>query len=103
MQSFSLRHPSLIHHTPISQSFMSSTFNTLQAIIVDQYGIDSKLIQPNASLTDLGMDSLTLMEFIFSAEDAFHLRIPEERLGESLSELTLQNVCDAIDQIKQGG
>lgn len=89
-------------HSSINQSTMNATFNTLKTIISEQYGIDSTLIQPNANLTDLGMDSLTLMEFIFSAEDAFHLRIPEDRLGENLSGLTLQNVCDAIDQIKQG-
>lgn len=81
---------------------MASTFNTLQTIIADQYGIDQDLIQPNVILTSLGMDSLTLMEFIFSAEDAFNLRIPENRLGENLNEMTLQDICDAIDQIKQG-
>ena len=81
---------------------MTSTFNKLQTIIIDQYGIDQNLIHPNVNLTDLGMDSLTLMEFIFSAEDAFNLRIPENRLGESLTEVTLQNICDAIDQIKKG-
>lgn len=81
---------------------MTSTFNKLQTIIIDQYGIDQNLIHPNVNLNDLGMDSLTLMEFIFSAEDAFNLRIPENRLGESLTEVTLQNICDAIDQIKKG-
>ena len=80
---------------------MTSTFNTLQTIIADDYGIDKKLIQPNVHLADLGMDSLTLMEFIFSAEDAFNLRIPENRLGENLNDVTLQNISDAIDQIKQ--
>ena len=33
---------------------------------------------------------------------AFNLRIPENRLGENLNDVTLQNICDAIDQIKQG-
>jgi acyl carrier protein len=80
---------------------MTSTFNTLKNILVDQYSIDSEMIQPDISLVSLGMDSLTLMEFIFAAEDAFNLRIPEDRLSESLSAMTLQNICDAIDQINQ--
>jgi len=80
---------------------MTSTFNTLKDILVDQYSIDSEMIQPDISLVSLGMDSLTLMEFIFAAEDAFNLRIPEDRLSESLSAMTLQNICDAIDQINQ--
>jgi acyl carrier protein len=80
---------------------MTSTFNTLKNILVDQYSIDPEMIQPDISLVSLGMDSLTLMEFIFAAEDAFNLRIPEDRLSESLSAMTLQNICDAIDQINQ--
>lgn len=81
---------------------MSATFEKLRSIMVDEYQIPHDSVQPEVSLTSLGFDSLTLMEFVFSTEDAFALRIPEERLGESLSTITIQNICDAIDQLKHG-
>lgn len=81
---------------------MSPILEKLSSILKDKYQIDEALIQPTSTLTSLGFDSLTLMEFVFSAEDAFELRIPENRLGDSLSEITLQDICEAIDQIKKG-
>ena len=76
---------------------MSNTFETLKKILVDQYQVDVQLITPESTFSNLNLDSLTLMEFIFSAEDAFNLRIPEGRLGEDLSQITLQKICVEID------
>jgi acyl carrier protein len=81
---------------------MTTTLEKLSTILIDQYQIEAQLIEPTSTLVSLGLDSLTMMEFVFSAEDAFELRIPEDRLGDSLSEITLQGICDAIDQLKKG-
>lgn len=79
---------------------MSQTFETLKSILIDQYQVADPVVRPEASLADLGLDSLTMMEFVFAAEDAFGLRIPEERLGEDVSAITLQTICDTIDALK---
>lgn len=75
---------------------MSHIFDTLKSLLIHQFQVDEALIQPEATLAGLGLDSLTMMEFIFAAEDAFKLRIPEDRLGEAVSAITLQTVCDTI-------
>lgn len=80
---------------------MNNTFQILSDLLTEEYKVPATSVHPDATLTSLGFDSLTLMEFVFSAEDAFGLRIPEERLGESLSTITIQNICDAIDQLKK--
>jgi acyl carrier protein len=37
------------------------------------------------------------MEFVFAVEDAFHLRIPEDRLDPREAGITLQRLCEVID------
>jgi acyl carrier protein len=75
-------------------------FDSLRDVLTKKFDVEPALIKPEASLVGLGLDSLTLMEFIFEAEDTFHLRIPEERLSEDLSRVTLSDVCQAIETIQ---
>lgn len=42
------------------------------------------------------------MEFVFAVEDAFHLRIPEERLDPREAGITLQRLCEVIDAESAG-
>ncbi|MFM9992347.1 MAG: acyl carrier protein [Burkholderiaceae bacterium] len=77
------------------------TFEILRNLLITQFKLDQEIVKPESTLMDLGLDSLTLMEFIFAAEDAFSLRIPEEKLNDNLSGLTLGDVCKEIDSIKK--
>jgi len=78
---------------------MVEIFETLKNILVNQFQVDADLVQLESTLPELGLDSLSLMEFIFAAEDAFNLRIPEARLGDKMSEITLHKVCTEIDAL----
>lgn len=75
-------------------------YSTLSQLLVEQFGVDPALIQRDMAVADLGLDSLTLMEFIFAAEDAFSLRIPEEKLDPNQAGLTLDVICKAIESMK---
>ena len=77
---------------------MSSTFEQLQTLLVQRFDADAARITPDVAVTDMGLDSLTLMEFIFAAEDHFALRLPEEKLDPRQAGLTLAEVATAIDQ-----
>lgn len=79
-----------------SSDLSSPTFNTIAAILRDDFRVDSAAISPATALTDLGLDSLALMEFVFAVEDAFHLRIPEDRLDPREAGITLQRLCEVI-------
>ncbi len=75
------------------------TFNTLSGILQKEFHVTPDVIVPNAALADLGLDSLALMEFVFAVEDAFHLRIPEDRLDPREAGITLQRLCEVIDTL----
>ncbi|WPG37781.1 phosphopantetheine-binding protein [Variovorax sp. EBFNA2] len=75
----------------------SPTFNSIATILETDFRVDRANISPATALSDLGLDSLALMEFVFAVEDAFHLRIPEDRLDPREAGITLQRLCEVID------
>ena len=77
----------------------SSTFDDVATVLATKFHVEPGLIEPKAALKSLGLDSLSLMEFVFAIEDHFMLRIPEDRLDPRQTELTLADVCRAIDEV----
>ncbi|RYF35215.1 MAG: acyl carrier protein [Comamonadaceae bacterium] len=80
----------------------SPTFNTIAGILERDFRVAPEGIVPGAALAELGLDSLALMEFVFAAEDAFHLRIPEDKLDPREAGITLQRLCEVIDAVPAG-
>ena len=76
----------------------SSTFATLSAVLVEQFHVDDGTVRPEATLDQLGLDSLALMEFVFAVEDRFDVRIPEERLDPRQAGVTLEQLAVLIDE-----
>ena len=79
---------------------MSPTFDQLKDLLIERFDTPADRVTPNSIVTDLGLDSLTLMEFIFAAEDHFGLRLPEEKLDPRQPDLTLKQVAAAIDEAR---
>jgi acyl carrier protein len=75
-----------------------STFDAIVQVLTVQFHVDRERIQPEAALSALGLDSLSLMEFVFAVEDHFALRIPEDKLDPRQADLTLSDVCHALDE-----
>ena len=53
--------------------------------------------RPEATLDQLGLDSLALMEFVFAVEDRFEVRIPEDRLDPRQAGVTLAHLAQLLD------
>jgi len=51
----------------------------LADVLSEKYDVDPTTISPEATLTELGLDSLTVVELFFDVEDEFEIEIPEER------------------------
>ncbi|MGJ7537027.1 MULTISPECIES: acyl carrier protein [unclassified Variovorax] len=85
-----------------SSNASSPTFNSIAAILEADFRVERSAISPDTALSDLGLDSLALMEFVFAVEDAFHLRIPEDRLDPREAGITLQRLCEVIDTESAG-
>lgn len=77
----------------------SPSFNTIAGILRSDFKVNAATIKPATTLAELGLDSLALMEFVFAVEDAFHLRIPEDRLDPREAGITLQRLCEVIDDL----
>lgn len=72
-------------------------YSTLSTLLEQKFGCDPSLLSPDALLENLGLDSLSLMDFVFAAEDAFNLRIPEELLDPRQGGISVQHICTVIE------
>jgi acyl carrier protein len=73
-----------------------STFELLQSILVKEYKLSPARLVPEATLTDLGIDSLDLVDLIFKIEDRFGLKIKDD-VARPL--VTLNDVAMYIDEL----
>ena len=53
------------------------SFITIISLLTQKFNTPADNITEETELTELGLDSLTLMEFVFAVEDKFNIRIPE--------------------------
>jgi acyl carrier protein len=72
-------------------------YDTVAGILTAQFHVDPAVVRPDATLETLGLDSLTLMEFVFAVEDRFNLRIPEDKLDPRQAGFTLGRVVQVLD------
>jgi len=56
-----------------------NTHNRLTAILARQYDLPADRLLPEARLTDLGIDSLGVMELLFEIEDEFRIQVPTDQ------------------------
>ena len=69
----------------------------LAEVLSQKYDVDREAISPEATLTELGLDSLTIVELLFDVEDEFGIEVPEERA-------TFQTLAEAaalVDELIQ--
>lgn len=72
-------------------------FARIATVLADKFQVDRSLIHPEATLDGLGLDSLTLMEFVFEVEDRFSVRIPEDKLDPRQAGVTLARLAGLLD------
>ena len=71
-----------------------SIINTVRQKMIEQFELDPAIVTPDATLDELGIDSLSAIEFIFLLEDKFGVRIPEEH-GE------IRTVADLMNEVEK--
>jgi len=72
-----------------------STLQTIQRMIAEQFELKPEDLVPEATLESLGLDSLSVIEFMFNIEDEFKIKLSNELL-ENIK--TLQDVVDIIEK-----
>ena len=69
-------------------------------LVGEQAGIDPKKISLLCKFDDLNLDSVAIVELIFSLEDAFKISIPFEGLDESELKKNFHSVSSLINHLK---
>ncbi len=78
-----------------------SAYAFLADVLSEKYDVAPETISPEATLTELGLDSLTVVELLFDVEDEFGIEVPEERATfETLAEAAA--LVDELVQAKGG-
>ena len=74
---------------------MTTTYERVTKVIVEQLGVDESEVVPEASLVDdLNADSLDLVELVMSLEEEFGIEVSDERAQE------IRSVQDVVDQVE---
>ena len=81
---------------------MNDTLKRIQTMLVEQYQLAPELLEPDQLLEDLGIDSLSTIEFMFTLEDEFSIRLSEER-GAVKTVNDIAKLVDAVIQKKAAG
>ena len=77
------------------------TLSQIQAMLSKEYDLPMERLGPEQALADLGIDSLTTIEFMFKLEDTFSIRLSEER-GNLTTVNDIAVLVDAVLQRKTG-
>ena len=72
-----------------------STLQTMQRMMAEQFELDEAKLTPDAELEALGLDSLSVIEFMFNIEDEFNIKLPDERVELK----TIQDIVNVVDRL----
>ena len=72
-----------------------STLQTIQRMMMEQFDLKEEALTPDAQLEALGLDSLSVIEFMFNIEDEFKIKLPDERVEIK----TIQDIATIVDRL----
>ncbi len=75
--------------------------NKVIAIIAEQAVLSPADVRPEASLQDLGIDSLGLVEAIFAIEEAFDISVPFNANEPEKSDFDISTVAKIVSAVEQ--
>lgn len=73
---------------------MSSSSAQVSALLVSRFGVEADEIKAGTRMSDLDLDSLTLVEFTLVAEQEFGVKLSEEEVS---PENTVEDIAGLID------
>ncbi|NNM80240.1 MAG: acyl carrier protein [Gallionella sp.] len=72
-----------------------SSLQTIQRMMVEQFDLKLEDLTPDAQLEGLGIDSLSVIEFMFNLEDELKIKLTDERVELK----TVQDVANVVDKL----
>lgn len=79
---------------------MTSVSDSIIAIIAEKALLDPAAIAPDATIESLGLDSLAMVEMIFSIEERFDIQVPFDAGNPAQSEFDLTSVSSIVRAVE---
>lgn len=76
-----------------------TTLETVQGILKTNFDLSSDVVQPQARLEDLAIDSLAVIEVMFAVEDEFKVTVPSEPAALQEQMKTVGDLVAYIDRL----
>lgn len=71
------------------------TFERIRALIAKEFNLNEADLKPDSKLEDFGLDSLAVIEFMFTLESEFNIVLSDER--EQIQ--TLGDIVQMVDRL----
>lgn len=72
-----------------------SSLPIIQRMMVEQFDLKLEDLGPDAQLENLGLDSLSVIEFMFNLEDELKIKLPDDRVELK----TVGDVASVVDKM----
>lgn len=76
-----------------------TTLQSVQAILKDNFDLSPDVLQPDAKLEDLAIDSLAVVEVLFVVEEEFKVTVPSEPVALQAQMKTIGDLVAYIDKL----
>ncbi|KPC62744.1 acyl carrier protein [Streptomyces chattanoogensis] len=76
---------------------MTTTYERIAGLLTEHLGVPEDIIRPDATLTDLELDSLSIVELSVIIQEEFGVELSEEDLKPTLGEF-----CRIVEQRRDG-
>lgn len=74
----------------------SPTLQQLRTMVSEHFGVAEDKLDNQVSFTELGLDSLTLVEFMFAIEDHYDIGVDH---AAAMADPTLNGLAKLVDQL----
>ena len=76
-----------------------TTLQSVQAILQANFNLAPEILQPEAKLEDLAIDSLSVIEVMFALEDEFKVTVPSEPAALQTGIRTVGDLVAYVDRL----
>jgi acyl carrier protein len=76
-----------------------TTLERLQALLTRDFDIKPEVLQPDAPLESMDIDSLRMLEILFSVEEEFKILVPSDQAELKERVKTLGDLAAFIDEL----
>jgi len=74
----------------------AATAERIRQLFLKHFDLEESKLQPEATIESLGLDSLDMVDFIYTLEEEFHIRLPEREMRLN----TLQEIVDLVAKLQ---